>query len=207
MRKNKLLAVAVSVILSAIFVSCGSSSTANSSDKAANSEKESSVAEVASTVEEAAAIETTESSEESTDSSNVSIGFANNVLTTEKYTVTITDYKVIPDGEKGNEYSEKPVIAFWYDVNNISDDDLDPSSAWIMVMTAIQDNDPNRVNELEMASLPDAQFLDSQMEKIKVGGTVSNAVAYELDDEETPVTLKAAEVIGDEYGEQTFEIK
>jgi hypothetical protein len=56
--------------------------------------------------------------------------------------------------------------------------------------------------------LPDNQFLDSQLETIKQNGTVSNAVAYELDDLETPVTLIATQGIsGDKLGEQTFEIK
>lgn len=189
MFKKKLAAVAMAFCLVATFTACGDSSDSSGSDD---------------TKEEASG-ETSEESEEAEEES--STGFADNVLTTDKYTITITDYKVIPAGEPGNEYSDKPVIAFWYDVNNISDEDLDPSNAWIWVFTAIQDNDPDKVNELEMGSLPDEQFLDSQMEKIKIGGTVSNAVAYELDDTETPVTLKAEELLGDSYGEQTFELK
>ncbi|MEE0002161.1 MAG: DUF5067 domain-containing protein [Weissella confusa] len=40
-------------------------------------------------------------------------------------------------------------------------------------------------------SLPDQQFLDSQTESIKKGATAKNAIAYSLDDETTPVVLKA----------------
>lgn len=133
--------------------------------------------------------------------------FADGVLTTDGYTITITDYRVLQPGETGNEYGEKPVIAFWYDTTNVSDTDgLNPMTAWIMAFEAVQDNDPNAVNTLNVASLPDQQFLDSQMQDIKVGGTVSNAVAYELDDTTTPVTLTAKDIMGTEYGSQEFAV-
>lgn len=133
--------------------------------------------------------------------------FADGVLTMDNYTITITDCKVIQPGETGNEYGEKPVIAFWYDTTNVSDTDgLNPMTAWIMAFEAVQDNDPNAVNTLNVASLPDQQFLDSQMQDIKVGGTVSNAVAYELDDTTTPVTLTAKDIMGTEYGSQEFAV-
>lgn len=122
--------------------------------------------------------------------------------------INITETKVIQVGEAGNEYGEKPVFAIWYDTTNLSDKDIDPTTAWTVVFTAIQDNDPNVVNELNVAALPDEQFLDSQLETIKQDGTVKNAVAYELDDLETPVTLVATQGIGgDELGEQTYNIK
>lgn len=133
--------------------------------------------------------------------------FADGVLTTDGYTITITDYKVIQPGETGNEYGDVPVIAFWYDTTNTgSDSDINASSAWIMVFDAIQDNDPNVVNTLNMGLLPDSQFLDSQTQTIKEGGTVSNAVAYELDDTTTPVTLVASDMMDGEYGRQDFSI-
>lgn len=133
--------------------------------------------------------------------------FSDGVLTTDGYTITITDYKVIQPGETGNEYGDVPVIAFWYDTTNTgSTTDIDASSAWIMVFDAIQDNDPNVVNTLDMGLLPDQQFLDSQTQTIKVGGTVSNAVAYELDDTTTPVTLVASDIIEGEFGRQEFSI-
>lgn len=134
--------------------------------------------------------------------------FTDNVLTLPEYTVTITDAKKIAVGQPGNEYGEKPVIAFWYEVTNTSDDAIDPTTAWIGTFTAIQDNDPNAVNELNVASLPDAQFLDSQLQDIKNGGTVANAVAYELDDETTPVELVASNDLGmTEIGRATFTLQ
>ncbi|WP_221640926.1 DUF5067 domain-containing protein [Listeria newyorkensis] len=134
--------------------------------------------------------------------------FKGNVLKNDDIQITITSHKVIPVGQKGNEYGDKPIIAFWYDVKNISGADADPSTAWIMNIGAFQDNNANTVNELDMGPLPDDQFLSSQMESIKQGGTAKNAVAYTLDDETTPVELVYANVVsGDEYGRIKFEIK
>ena len=134
--------------------------------------------------------------------------FKDNEIVVKDYTIKITDWKVIPVGEKGNEYGKYPVIAFWYDTTNTSDKEINPTSAWIYIMEAVQDNDPNTVNELNVASLPDDQFRDTQLQKIKQGGTVSNAVAYELTDEETPVELTAkSSMIGDSIGSMTFDIK
>lgn len=146
---------------------------------------------------------TSDESETTTDAS-----FANNVLTLPAYTITITDTKKIAVGQPGNEYGEKPVIAFWYEVTNNSADTIDPSIAWIGTFTAIQDNDPNAVNELGIGMLPDEQFLDSQLQDIKKGGTVANAVAYELDDETTPVELVASNDLGvTEIGRATFTLQ
>jgi len=137
--------------------------------------------------------------------------FDGSILKGNAYSIKITDHKVIQPGEKGNEYGDSPVIAFWYDTMVAEDYDnstaIDPTSAWIMNFKAIQDNDPNLVNELNIASLPDEQYLDSQTATIKPGGTVSNAVAYTLTDSETPVTLKASSMMGADFGSKEFSIK
>ncbi|MCR5104168.1 MAG: DUF5067 domain-containing protein [Eubacterium sp.] len=134
--------------------------------------------------------------------------FRDNEVVVSDYTIKITDYKVIPVGEAGNEYGKNPVIAFWYDTTNTSGKEIDPMSAWIYIMEAVQDNNPNAVNKLEVGLLPDSQYSESQLEKIKQGGTVSNAIAYELTDLETPVELTARNgLLGDELGTMTFEIK
>jgi hypothetical protein len=133
--------------------------------------------------------------------------FVDNVLTTPKMKIVITDHKVIPVGEKGNEYGEKPVIAFWYKTTNLTSGDVDPMN-WLFALTAYQDNNPNAENELEVGSLPDARFRESQTEKIKKGGTVKNAMAYELDDMTTPVDLVASGDFGmTEIGKMTYKLK
>lgn len=134
--------------------------------------------------------------------------FKDNELVTADVKIKITDYKVIQPGEEGNEYGDVPVIAFWYDTTNLSGkDSIDPTTAWVVMFEAIQDNDPNFVNSLEMGMHPDDSLIDNQLVKIKKDGTVSNAVCYELDDVTTPVTLKATRGIGGEsLGEQVYEI-
>ncbi|MGO1546618.1 MAG: DUF5067 domain-containing protein [Microbacterium gubbeenense] len=135
----------------------------------------------------------------------VATSFADNILTLEDRTITINDVKTIAVGEPGNEYGDTPVIAFWYDVTNLSGEDMDATTSWIMAFTAYQDNDPNTLNELNVGSLPDSQFLDTQMATIKEGGTVSNAVSYGLSDETTPVELVASDDLGmTEIGSATF---
>lgn len=134
--------------------------------------------------------------------------FKDNEAKLEDLKINITETKVIQVGEKGNEYGEKPVLAIWYETTNLSDKDINPSSAWIAVFTAIQDNNPNAINELEIGPSPDDRFLDTQLESIKKDGTVEDAIAYELDDLETPVTLVANQgLAGDELGRQDYEIK
>lgn len=133
--------------------------------------------------------------------------FKNNKLVTKDYDIDITQTKVIQVGDTGNEYGEKPVLAFWFKIHNKKSKDLDPNGAWINVMTAVQDNDKNSVNELDVGSLPDDKFLDSQSEKIKIGGTVEMAVAYELDDTTTPIKLTAKDMITDKkYGSITYKL-
>ena len=42
------------------------------------------------------------------------VGFANNVLVTDSYTIEITDYRVIPAGEAGNEYAPFWATSFYF---------------------------------------------------------------------------------------------
>jgi uncharacterized protein DUF5067 len=133
--------------------------------------------------------------------------FKNGVLTTPDVKVKITRYKVIGKGKKGNEYGDKPVIAFYFKVTNLSGKKVDPNIAFIGSFNAYQDTDPNADNELEVGSLPDDRFLESQSENIKKGGTVESAMAYELDDLSTPVDLVATEGLDEEIGRATYELK
>lgn len=145
--------------------------------------------------------------EESKENNN-DIYFKDNEAKIEDLKIKITETKVIPVGETGNEYGEKPVFAIWYETTNLTDKDINPSTAWFAIFTAIQDNNPNAINELEVGSLPDENHLDSQMETIKKDGTVENSIAYELDDLETPVTLVATQgLLGDEIGREEYDIK
>ncbi len=134
--------------------------------------------------------------------------FVNGVLTTPDMKIEITDYKIIPAGAKGNEYGDVPVIAFWYNTTNISGEDLDASTAWIFDIDVYQDNDPNILNELDMSyAFSDDSLSDNSHESIKKGGTVENAIAYELSDTVTDVTLVASELFGtDDIGTMTYKL-
>lgn len=122
--------------------------------------------------------------------------------------IEITSFKVINPGQLGNEYGDKPVIAFWYKTTNKTGKDIDSNLAWISIFTAIQDNNPNMINELQVGSLPDDRFLNSQSNTIKKNGTVENAIAYELTDNKTPVTLKANQgIAGKKIGTYNYNIK
>lgn len=132
-------------------------------------------------------------------------------LVTENYSIEITDHKILQPGE-GNNYDEMPILAFWFDVivdEDTTDEEIDPSMAWIMIFEATQDNDPNAINELNMGILPDEDHLDSQSQIIKPGGTVSSSVSYELTDEKTPVELIAIDNIltGEEIGSHEYTIE
>lgn len=159
---------------------------------------------VAASPDSAASSDPAETEESGSDES----AFKDGVLTTDDVKIVITNHRVIPVGKKGNEYGDKPVIAFWYEITNLTDKDTSPLD-WIYYFSAYQDNNPNAENQLDVAALPDDRFLDSQSENIKKGGTVENAIAYELDDETTPVELVANDSLGfgDDLGRVTYQLK
>lgn len=120
---------------------------------------------------------------------NGNISISNDSFELSELKFDITNISVINPGDTGNEFGEKPVLAIWYSTTNKSDAEHTPLD-WIHSVTAIQDNDPNKINQLNVASLPDEAFIDNQSAIIKKNGTVENAIAYELTDTETEVTLK-----------------
>lgn len=133
-----------------------------------------------------------------------------------KAEITVTSWKMIPAGQPGNEYGDKPIIAFWYTVKNIKDtsDSFSPMNAWIINgnFKAVQDNNSDQVNTLNIGTLPDDKFMDTQSQGIKQGGTAENAVSYELTDETTPVVLSAYSSAFDTdkdhlIAQETFELK
>lgn len=116
--------------------------------------------------------------------------FKDNVAEIHDVKVEITKVEV-KTADETNGYSEKPLIVFHYKATNKTNKEIDPISAWQSIFSAYQDNDKNSVNELEVGSNIDDQYLDTQSENIKKGGTVENETTYELDDMKTPVELKA----------------
>jgi hypothetical protein len=186
MKKSLVLIAAASIAL--VLSGCGAGTAAESKGSDATS----------STKEASAAPTTAPTSDSS---------FKDGVLTTPELKIVITDHKVLAVGAKGNEYGKKPVIAFWYKITNLSAKDVSPMN-FMFNLTAYQDNNPNAENKLEVGGLPDDRFLETQMEKIKKDGTVENAIAYELDDEITPVDLVASTDLGmTELGKTSYKLK
>lgn len=144
------------------------------------------------------------SSNASRTSNNTTIHNKNNIITNitngneikaDNLTFKITSWKIIQPGETGNLYGQKPVIAFWYDTTNNSDKEISPMNAGVMNFAAYQDNNSNQENKLQVGSLPDAQFTETQMDNIKKGGTASDAISFELDDTTTPVIFEIKNII------------
>ena len=139
-------------------------------------------------------------------STDFSQSFKDGVLDVPAAKFEITDHRVVKPGEPGNELGEKPLLVFHYDVTNKTDETL-TTTDFVVYFTAIQDNDPNKVNELDLGSYFDPETSDTQLEQIKKGGTVAGTIAYELDDLTTPVDLVASKSFSqDEIGRQTFEL-
>ncbi|QRQ68182.1 DUF5067 domain-containing protein [Corynebacterium tuberculostearicum] len=139
-------------------------------------------------------------------STDFSQSFKDGVLDVPAAKFEITDHRVVKPGEPGNEIGEKPLLVFNYDVTNKTDETL-TTTDFVVYFTAIQDNDPNKVNELDLGSYFDPETSDTQLEQIKKGGTVAGTIAYELDDLTTPVELVATKSFSqDEIGRQTFEL-
>ena len=139
-------------------------------------------------------------------STDFSQSFKDGVLDVPAAKFEITDHRVVKPGEPGNELGEKPLLVFNYDVTNKTDETL-TTTDFVVYFTAIQDNDPNKVNELDLGSYLDPETSDTQLEQIKKGGTVAGTISYELDDLTTPVDLVASKSFSqDEIGRQTFEL-
>ena len=137
--------------------------------------------------------------------------FDGKMLRGNSYSVRITEHKVIQPCEAGNEGGDKPLIAFYFDtlVNSTYDNSapLTPSIAWTLNFHAVQDNDPNKVNELQFGVLNDATAETNSYAEIKPGGTVSSAIAYQLTDTTTPVKLIAGDLTGTQFGTAEFAVK
>ena len=120
----------------------------------------------------------------------------------------ITKTEVIQPGDPGNDDGEKPILVIWYDTTNVQSEHMTPDTAWDVVFTVTQDNDPNVVNKLGKYHETNIPEYENSLKEIKVGGTLESIVAYELNDLETPITLTATQgLMGDKLGEEEIEIK
>ncbi|ECB9831963.1 DUF5067 domain-containing protein [Listeria monocytogenes] len=134
--------------------------------------------------------------------------FKDGVLENGYQKIKITKHKVIPAGEKGNENGFEPVIAFWFEITNKTNEKLSPNFSWWKEIDIYQIMESKQAIELEEAPLPDDQFLSTYDEDIKKGVTVQSAVAYYLFDDAAPVDLVYGGFLGGEvYGKTRYQIK
>ena len=177
--KKKILTLCLAAIMCVSFAACGSNET---------NKTESSV----------------EVPKETNDSKYY---FKDGVMQAEDVKIEIADYKIVPAGSEGNTFSGKDEIVFYYNVTNLSGKESVSTNSWIVFLEAQQDNDPNVVNKLDIGFYFDDNVQFDATENIKKGGTVSAYIAYQLDDNTTPVILKATRGIGGEdLGEQIFNL-
>jgi hypothetical protein len=149
------------------------------------------------------------SGDQSTDSSEeASEYFKDNVLQLDDAKIEITEYKIVPAGTDGNVYGDKPVIVFYYTTTNQAETEQTATMVWSLCFEAIQDNSADVVNKLNTGVWHEDKYTDSYLTKIKPGGSIESVICYELDDDVTPVTLKATSgLLGSDLGEQEFEVK
>ena len=198
MKKFLLLISALSLT---VFTGCGKKNTENNNNNNNNSTADSSI--VTETDTKTNKIELTSEPEE-TDTDETGVYFKNSTARLDDLKIKITNTKVIKVGEPGNEYGYKPVLAIWHEITNLGDDQTNAIKAWAKVFTAKQNTD----SELNVGYNPEYDYLDTEMAKISKGEKVKNAIAYELNDLETPVTLIARNGLnGEIIGEQIFDIK
>lgn len=132
--------------------------------------------------------------------------FADSVLTMDDYTITITDYKTIQPGEKGNEDGSKPLLVFFYDTTNTgSETAFTPLAAWVRVLQPLQATASGQAAILPVGPQTEDQFIVTELQKIEPGDTVSSAISYKLEDTST-VTLVALDSSNGIYGQQEFSL-
>lgn len=131
----------------------------------------------------------------------VTATFENNEIKTSALKLKLTKSKVIPVGEAGNENGTKPVLAIWFSATNLSNNKVTARSAWTAIFAAYQKQASNK--QLKFGAVPDAALKDNF--NIPKGQTTKGAVAYELVDQQTSVTLKA--VAAQTVGNKIFDVK
>ena len=104
-----------------------------------------------------------------------------------------------------DEFEDSGTIIFHYTFTNKTDESQNPGSFWWVRFSAIQDNDPNVIVDLEGSSLPE-EYFDVISAEVKPNGMMDYAASYVLIDDVTPVTLIASQY-GEELGRTEIKIK
>ncbi|OFN05353.1 hypothetical protein HMPREF2626_03535 [Aerococcus sp. HMSC062A02] len=138
---------------------------------------------------------------------NIPETFDGRYLDTVDIDIEIEEVRVLPAGAEGNEEGEGPVLAFWYDATNKSEEELSAFDAWIrcFVPTQHQDQlDDNFENDLAIAKVPDSRYKKTQNKKLKRNESAKSAIAFKVADMKAPVALFAKTAQGKLLGSQDY---
>lgn len=108
---------------------------------------------------------------------------------TEDVKIEITEIVTLPVGIEGNEHGEKDIIAFRYNITNKSGREVTALTGWKTVFRIYQ----VKKKPLNSTAAPEKKFADIQNKKIKKGETVECVQAFQLNDSDTPILIKAVE--------------
>lgn len=113
--------------------------------------------------------------------------------------VKILDTELMPNGTYEGQTADQLVVT--YEVKNKSDKEITPIDGYLAAFEATQEN-TNSEHQLDVGMTPMNEkykfATDVQTDKIKKGGTVKSAIAYDLKDMTTPVILHATKGLGGE---------
>lgn len=131
--------------------------------------------------------------------------FENNLLDSLDYRFEITEARVVPAGGRDNRFGEAAIV-FTYEFTNKRAREIGTIEAWVNTFSAKQE-DENVRHDLKIAPLYTGKLANDIT--VKPNGKVTAQFAYELKDEELPVTLSAQTglVRKSGAGKQTYPVK
>jgi len=131
--------------------------------------------------------------------------FKNDTLSLEDIRIKVTDTKIAQPGQSGNEYGTRPALVFYFEVTNISGDNVFVDNSFMENFQVTQDNDPDAHSYLDWAL---GQKSDRGNDMVKKGGTVASMVGVTLSDLTTPVVLAATNgTAGDVLGTKIIKLQ
>lgn len=187
-KKMKKINTVLFLLFSGVLLgACSNSTTPDTTSESQNTSETETVVSVPETVEK-------------------EVYFDGETLKIEMATLNILSYEVLVPDE--SVYRDNNQIAFVFEVTNDDDEPLDGSMVWIACMEAFQETE-NTVGLLDVGMTPQddkfEEYRGGEFDDLKPGGTRQYVIAYDLNDTETPIVLKATQGIGGQaLGEKTF---
>ena len=137
------------------------------------------------------------------DRSKMGTTFEDDVLKTPDFTLTFTGSEVYPADEL---YSERLIL--FYDITNDSNENLDIGTELISHLELTQETETS-VEDVYSSIVPDEYAsLDAfNGSELKPGATISGAIAYDLNNTDSPVKMTIVDDSYQDVATKTYEIK